>query len=98
MHRASCRQLSRKSRRTTFRERNVMARDPMPGVMHYLRFLATQPPVASQTDGELLASYVERRDETAFKDLLRRHGPMVLATCHRILHNVHDAEDAFQTV
>jgi RNA polymerase sigma factor (sigma-70 family) len=48
------------------------------------------------TDRELLEALVTRRDETAFEVLLRRHGPMVLAVCRRVLRNSHDAEDAFQ--
>src|SRR5205807_2806594 len=27
---------------------------------------------------------------------VRRHGPMILHACQRVLHNWHDAEDAFQ--
>src|SRR5205085_2258074 len=49
-----------------------------------------------QTDGELLAQFLAGRDELAFEALLRRHGPMVLGTCRRILGNADDAEDAFQ--
>src|SRR5262249_48381362 len=40
--------------------------------------------------------YVRGRDEAAFETLVRRHGPMVLSVCRRILRNQHDAEDAFQ--
>ena len=48
------------------------------------------------TDGQLLAAYVERRDDRAFEALVRRHGPMVLGVCRRVLHHAQDAEDAFQ--
>jgi RNA polymerase sigma factor (sigma-70 family) len=51
-----------------------------------------------QSDAELLERFVRARDETAFESLLWRHGPMVLALCRRLLHNRHDAEDAFQAV
>ena len=57
---------------------------------------AVQPSVAGLTDGQLLRQYFTHRDETAFAALVRRHGPMVLAVCRRLLRSVEDAEDAFQ--
>ncbi len=47
-------------------------------------------------DSQLLERFLTSRDEAAFETLLWRHGPMVLATCRRILHQAQDAEDAFQ--
>jgi RNA polymerase sigma factor (sigma-70 family) len=48
------------------------------------------------TDGQLLERFVATREELAFEVLVRRHGPMVLGVCRRILGHAHDAEDAFQ--
>src|SRR5258708_3626085 len=47
-------------------------------------------------DGQLLERYVARSESAAFEALVRRHGPMVLGVCQRVLRNSHDAEDAFQ--
>jgi HlyD family secretion protein len=47
-------------------------------------------------DAELLLRFAAWRESDAFTELVRRHGPMVLAVCRRVLGNLHDAEDAFQ--
>jgi RNA polymerase sigma factor (sigma-70 family) len=65
-------------------------------VLDHLRTAVSLPEDAGQPDGLLLERYVSARDEVAFEALLRRHGPMVLAVCRRLLANPDDAEDAFQ--
>jgi DNA-directed RNA polymerase specialized sigma24 family protein len=45
---------------------------------------------------KVLIRYLTQRDDTGFDALIRRHGPIVLGVCRRILGNCHDAEDAFQ--
>jgi RNA polymerase sigma factor (sigma-70 family) len=50
---------------------------------------------AGPTDAQLLASFVEHRDEAAFAAIVKRHGRLVWNVCRRIL-GLHDTEDAFQ--
>jgi RNA polymerase sigma factor (sigma-70 family) len=51
---------------------------------------------AGRTDGQLLDSFIQRKDTAALAALVRRHGPMVWGVCTRMLRSHHDAEDAFQ--
>jgi RNA polymerase sigma factor (sigma-70 family) len=48
------------------------------------------------SDGALLERFIAARDEAAFELIVRRHGPMVLGVCRRLLRHRQDAEDAFQ--
>jgi RNA polymerase sigma factor (sigma-70 family) len=51
------------------------------------------------SDAQLLARFSERGDsrgESAFRELIDRHGPMVMGVCRQILRRSHDADDAFQ--
>lgn len=50
----------------------------------------------AMTDAELLERFAATHEEAAFEALVRRHGPMVLRVCRRVLGHVHDADDAFQ--
>src|ERR1051326_5339246 len=61
-----------------------------------LRTAASLQEALGLSDGELLTRYVAAGDGVAFEALVRRHGPMVLAVCRRLLSDFHDAEDAFQ--
>jgi len=50
----------------------------------------------SVPDDELVNRYTHEQDEEAFTELVRRHGPMVLSVCRRVLRNSADADDVFQ--
>src|SRR4051794_17735522 len=50
----------------------------------------------SRSDAELLTSFLDRHDETAFEVLLVRHTPAVRATCRSWLRSAADIDDATQ--
>ena len=51
---------------------------------------------AGTADGELLARFIEHADGASFEALVRRHGPMILGVCRRVLRHNPDVEDAVQ--
>jgi RNA polymerase sigma factor (sigma-70 family) len=73
-----------------------MAKAASSPILQLIRRVYRDPRGKASPDGELLRRFLGGRDEAAFEALLRRHGPMVLDVCRRVLGNEADAEDAFQ--
>src|SRR5262249_59765597 len=66
------------------------------GLVRQLHRTVAQHDRGGRTDGQLLEAFRARRDEAAFEALVRRHGPMVLGVCRRVLRGGPDVDDAFQ--
>jgi RNA polymerase sigma factor (sigma-70 family) len=69
------------------------------GVLRQIGALFDAGAVGSRSDSELLDRFLAGRADEAelvFAALVERHGPMVLATCRRVLRDEHAAQDAFQ--
>ncbi|MEI8351078.1 MAG: RNA polymerase sigma factor, partial [bacterium] len=49
-------------------------------------------------EADLLAEFAGQRSQAAFTELVRRHLPMVLGVCQRVLDDPHAAQDAAQAV
>ena len=73
-----------------------MATQPLPDLVGRVRRRLNPTDPAGAADADLLARWTAARDEAAFECLVWRHGPMVLATCRRVLGSSPDADDAFQ--
>src|SRR5262249_41041822 len=65
-------------------------------VLRRLREMVAAKEAHAVPDQQLLDRFVSNREEMAFTALVRRHGPLVLGVCRRVLRHEHDAEDAFQ--
>ena len=65
-------------------------------VLHHVRTLAASQQADDLSDHELLEGFATCGDEAAFGTLVKRHGPMVLGVCRRVLNHTQDAEDACQ--
>lgn len=73
----------------------LMAKEVMNRVVERLRGIACREEIAGPGDGRLLSAFLHG-DERAFELIVRRHGPMVMGVCRRILTDWNDADDAFQ--
>jgi RNA polymerase sigma factor (sigma-70 family) len=61
-----------------------------------LRHLLAVKDAAGESDVDLLRRFANRADSAAFEAIVRRHGPMVLGVCRRLLRDSADADDSFQ--
>ena len=64
--------------------------------IEHLRTVILRRDGAGLPDEQLLGLFVEHHEDAAFAAIVKRHGPMVMGVCRRVLGNHQDAEDAFQ--
>src|SRR4051794_15086284 len=73
-----------------------MSTGQLAAVVEHIHRLADVTGNDDLTDGQLLERFLGDGEEAAFAALVRRHGPLVLGVCRRVLRDSHAAEDAFQ--
>src|SRR4051812_2127333 len=74
-----------------------MARVPEVAVSRqFLQAVLRSLPTSPLGDEELLRQFVTDRSESAFAELLRRHGRLVWAVCRHLTGSEAEADDAFQ--
>ena len=73
-----------------------MARPALVKIVDTLRTTARPVVDPGATDHDLLARFAADRDESAFRALVARHGPTVLAACRQVLADPADIDDVFQ--
>ena len=78
------------------RDDHSMAGTPINPALQFVRGVAAACDPSGDPDRLLLERFVNEADGNAFQVLIRRHGPLVMSVCTRVLGNEYDAEDAFQ--
>jgi RNA polymerase sigma factor (sigma-70 family) len=73
-----------------------MIETPLTMILRQVRSFAAGREQSGRSDGELLRVFLDSGHESAFEEIVRRHGAMVLGVCRRSLGSLPDAEDAFQ--
>jgi RNA polymerase sigma factor (sigma-70 family) len=73
-----------------------MMGDGYPKLLARLRTAVGADLLSAAPDADLLARFAQDRDEAAFAELVRRHGPRVLAECRRVVPEPSAADDVFQ--
>src|SRR5438105_3986596 len=74
----------------------MMATGQLDLVLEHIRKMVAAESATSLSDRILLERFANQREEIVFEALLRRHGPLVLAVCRRVLSQEQDVEDVFQ--
>ncbi|HYT91448.1 MAG TPA: hypothetical protein VEL76_22230, partial [Gemmataceae bacterium] len=54
-------------------------------VLRHLHNLVATQHATTLRDSDLLERFTHAQDDTAFEALVRRHGPLVLGVCRRVL-------------
>ena len=73
-----------------------MARPTLARVASTLRATARRQADVPDADHDLLARFVQSREDAAFRALVNRHGQTVLTACRQVLTDPADIDDAFQ--
>jgi RNA polymerase sigma factor (sigma-70 family) len=73
-----------------------MAAVQLHSMLRHVRSLVVSSSIDDLSDGQLVERFAAGRDAGAFEALVRRHGPLVLSVCQRVLGTGPDQEDVFQ--
>lgn len=73
-----------------------MIKQPLAGVVSFLRRTSAAPSMNDLSDADLLERSMSDQTTGSFDALMRRYSRLVWSVCRRVAHDPHDAEDAFQ--